>query len=59
MRIFHSVLIRRGHRGFPLLASLAVFLLAGTLAARATAEGLGRDATLIERENAKEGATDW
>ena len=56
----HQVLpVRRGHRGFALLASLAVCLWAGGLAAVATAEGPERDATLIERENAREGATDW
>src|SRR4051812_12445544 len=59
MRIHPSVPGRRGHHGVRLLASLAVLLLSGTLAAGATAEGPGRDATLIERENAKEGATDW
>jgi hypothetical protein len=55
MRIHQVLPVRRGNPGFPLLAALAICLWAGSLAA----EGPERDATLIERENAKEGATDW
>src|SRR3954469_11561485 len=43
----------------PLPASLAAWLLGGLLAAGATAGGPERDATLIARENARPGATDW
>ncbi len=59
MRIHPMSPVRRGKPGFPLLASLATCLLVGSLAAVAIAGGPGRDAKLIERENAKEGATDW
>ena len=59
MKIQQALPVRRGNPGFPLLASLAICLLAGSLAAVALAGGPGRDATLIERENAKPGATDW
>src|SRR3954470_20527912 len=59
MRIHQVLPFRRSNPGFALLASLAVCLWAGNLAAAAPTEGPGRDATLIQRENAKPGATDW
>src|SRR3954471_1619809 len=51
--------IRGAHPRLPLPAAIAAWLLGGLLAAGATAGGPERDATLIARENARPGATDW
>src|SRR3954447_25867608 len=59
MPILKSSPVRRGLPRLPLVAATALWVLGVALAAGANAEDPGRDSKLIERENAKPGATDW